>query len=129
VATELRTHDAADERTFGALVRDIGGSAERIVRTDVRIAIAEARHDAAAVGAVTVVAGAGAMAAALAAGCLLYAAIALLSQRLPAWESALIVGAGVTVVAGVLVASAASQLSRAFTAMSAHRAPTPEQAS
>lgn len=111
MGTELRTLDAGPERSFGALIQDVGASVDRLVRAELRMAVAEARAEVVAVGGAAMTLAVGAIVATLSAVFLLLAAVAGLTRVLPTWAAALVVGGAVGVVAIVLVTRAVSRLS------------------
>lgn len=86
---------AAEERSFGAVVRDIGGNVDRIVRAELRFAIAEVRATLQAAGAGAMLILAGAACATLAGAFLLLAIMFALSLVMPTWLAALVVALAV----------------------------------
>jgi len=101
---------AEQERSIGALVTDILGDLQNIVRGEVRLAKAELREEMgkAKRGAVLLVAGGLVLTAAL--GCLLLAAIYGLATVWPPWAAALAVGVGVGLLGAVLALSGKKQI-------------------
>jgi len=101
---------AEQERSIGALVTDILGDLQNIVRGEVRLAKAELREEMgkAKRGVVLLVAGGLVLTAAL--GCLLLAAIYGLATVWPPWAAALAVGVGVGLLGAVLALSGKKQI-------------------
>ncbi len=102
------------ERSFGAVIRDIGGNVDRIIRAELRFAAAELRQgmEAAGEGALYVLAGA--LCATLAIGFLLLGLMFALATIMPIWVAAfvvaLLVGGGAT----ALLVAGRSKLTHQF---------------
>ncbi len=111
MATDFRLLDAGPRRSFGSLLLGVGSSVDRLVRAELRMAVAEARGELGALGAPTIMLGVGALVATLAAGFLLLGAAVALTAVMPPWAAALVVGGAVALVAVVLLARATSRLS------------------
>jgi hypothetical protein len=92
---------AAPERSFGAVVRDISGNIDRIVRAEMRFAIAEFRLRVEAAGGAALLIMAGGACALLAIGFLLLGAMFALARVMPMWLAAVVVA---TVVGGAGIA-------------------------
>lgn len=122
MATDLRLVDTGPARSFGSLLQGVGSSVDRLVRAELRLAVAEARGELGALGVPTIMLGVGALVATLAAGFLLLAAAIALTAVMPPWAAALAVGATVLVVAILILTSARSRLSR-VAATRGHNAP------
>ena len=93
---------AAGERSFGTVIRDIGGNVDRIVRAELRMAIAELRDGVEAAGSASQFLVAGIALAMLAAAFVLLSVMLGLGRVMPMWLAALAVSA-VAGVAGVLL--------------------------
>lgn len=122
MATDLHRVDAGPVQSLGSLLQDLGSSVDRLVRAELRLAVAEARDELGALGTPTIMLGVGALAATLAAGFLLLGAAIALTAVLPPWAAALAVGATVAVVAVILLTRATSHLSQ-LAASGGHDAP------
>ena len=92
------------DRSFAAVVKDIVGNIQEIIRAEVRLARAEVREELgkAARGSIFVVVGA--VFAVMALGFLLLGAVGLLSKVVEPWLAAAIVAAGAGVIGGALAA-------------------------
>ncbi len=101
---------AASERSFGAVVRDIGGNVDRIVRAELRMAIAEAQVGLRAAGGAALVLAVAAALAILALLFLLLGGMLALAQLMPAWAAALAVGGAVAVAAAGLVVAGRARM-------------------
>jgi uncharacterized membrane protein len=95
--------DASASRTFGAVVRDIGGNVDRIVRAELRYAIAQVRVEMGSTANASRIIAAGAMFAMLAAAFALLAAMFALSRVMPTWLASLAVAAVAAAAAAVLI--------------------------
>ena len=91
------------DRSFGAVIRDIGGNVNRIIRAELRFAVAELRQGVTAAGAGILVLFVGALCATLALGFLLLGAMFALALVIPTWAAALAVALTVGVAAAVLL--------------------------
>ena len=96
-------HERSHERSFGAVVRDIGGNVDRIVRAELRVAIAELRGwlEVASGGATLILLGVAC--ATLATAFLLLGAMFALAHVMPTWAAALLVAVAVGAAAAVLI--------------------------
>ncbi|MBI3504396.1 MAG: phage holin family protein [Proteobacteria bacterium] len=83
----------SNDRSFGTVVRDIGGNVDRIVRTEMRIAIAELRDGMDAAGSASRYLVAGIALGTLAAAFLLLSVTVALARVMPMWGAALVVSA------------------------------------
>ena len=101
---------AASERSFGAVVRDIGGNVDRMVRAELRMAIAEVQVGVRAAGGAALVLVVAAALATLAVLFLLLGGMLALAQLMPAWAAALIVGGAVAMVSAGLLAAGRARL-------------------
>lgn len=101
-STRTTTTGDVKEMSTGDLVAQLSGQVSGLVRQEMRLAQAELRHKARHAGIGAGLAGAGTVLAFLGLAALVTAAIAALALALPLWASALIVGAAVLLVAGVL---------------------------
>lgn len=117
MATDIRTVNAGREPSFGTLIQDIGASLDRMLRAELRLAMAEVRGDVGGLGAAATRLWIGAIVATLAATFLLLGAVAGLMQVLPAWAAALAVGGATGVVALILLARARGQMSQVLATM------------
>lgn len=92
---------ASTERSFGAVVRDISGNLNRIVRAEFRFVLAEVRVRVEAAAAPVALVAAGLLCAMLATGFVLLGGMFALANVMPMWGAALVVaalaGAGATV--------------------------------
>lgn len=102
---------AAEERSISEVVQDIAGNVQEIVRSEARLAAAELKQEAAtaAKAAVTLALGAvlGLYALAFLLLALLYGLAAILGTW---WAAALIVGAGLAVLALILLAAGRARM-------------------
>ena len=118
---------ATDPRSFGAVVRDIGGNVDRIVRAELRVAIAEVRAGVrAAGGAILLMAGA-AVCATLALLFLLLGAQLALALVMPPWLACIVVAVLIGGVAALLTLAARARLPHALVAPGPVLASLPEQ--
>jgi len=101
---------ADTDRSFGAVIRDIGGNVNRIIRAELRFAVAELRIGLTAAGAGAMLVLAGALCATLAAGFLLLGAMFALALVMPTWAAALIIALVVGSVAAVLLVKGRTRL-------------------
>ena len=108
--TESERSIGVAERSIGAVISDIVGDLQVIVRGEVRLAKAELREEMAKAkrGAILLVAGGLVLVAAL--GCVLLAAIYGLSTVWPPWAAALAVGGGTAVLGAALALSGKKQI-------------------
>jgi uncharacterized membrane protein YqjE len=94
-----------DERPVSAVVADIVCNVEEIVRSEVRLAKAQIKNEAADAARSAIRMIYGIVLALYAVGLLLLAAVYLLSQFMPAWIAALVVCLVVSAVAALLITS------------------------
>lgn len=92
----------ADTRSVAELVGDASEQLSRLVRDEIRLATLEMQEKGKKIGKGAGLAGAGTLLALYGLGALVAAAIIGLAGPLPAWAAALIVGAVLLVVAGIL---------------------------
>ncbi len=104
------------ERSIRSVFRDIGSDVDRIVRAELRIAIAEVRAGVAAAGDASRLLIAGAMCALLAATFLLLAVMFALRSIMPLWLAALLIALLVGVAATGLLLAGRTRLSLGHTA-------------
>ncbi len=102
----------ASRRSVAAVLHDIVGNIDRMIRSEIRLAKAEAHDDLAAVGGAATLVVAGAALGWLSVAFLLVGAFLLLQTREPPWLAALIVGMGTAVVAGVTLFAGLKNLAR-----------------
>ncbi len=95
--------DAPPERSLGDLVRDIAGNIDRIVRGELRVAIAELRQLAEQFSGVSILLGTGVVAATLSAMFLLLGAMFALGRVMPLWLAAVVVAMVPGALAAVLL--------------------------
>lgn len=98
------------ERSFGAVIRDIGGNVTRIIRAELRFVVAELRVGFHAASAGLILLLAGALCATLAVGFLLLGAMFALSVVMPTWVAALLIALLVGVAALFLVVAGRARL-------------------
>ncbi|MBI3789512.1 MAG: phage holin family protein [Gemmatimonadetes bacterium] len=91
-----------DDRSFGTMIREIGGNVDRIIRTELRIAFAEVRSALRAAARPMLLLATAAFLAAVALLFLLGSAMLALATVMPAWAAALVVSF-VTALASLLV--------------------------
>lgn len=106
------------ERSFGAVVREIGGNVDRIVRAELRVAVAEVLVGLRAAGEAVSLLVAGAALAAFALLFFLLSALFALALVMPAWLAALVLGMLVGAGAVVLVLAGRARLPHAIAAAS-----------
>src|SRR6185437_13570818 len=80
-------------RTFGAVLKDIGGNVDRLVRAELRYAIAQLRAEIGAAASASRIVAAGAVLAMFAAAFVLLAVMFALSRVMPGWLASLVVAA------------------------------------
>ena len=117
---------ATDPRSFGAVVRDIGGNVDRIVRAELRVAIAEVRSNARAAGGAIVLLAGAAICASLALLFLLMGAHLALALVMPPWLAAIVVAVVVGGVAAALGIAARARMPSALAAPGPALVPLPE---
>jgi hypothetical protein len=91
-------------RPISAVLHDIMGNVQDIIRSEMRLAKTELGEELGKSASAGMLLGAGVLLLALAASFLLLAAVYALSMIVPPWAAALIVGAGVALVAASLLA-------------------------
>lgn len=119
-----RTKERSKERSLGAVVRDIGGNVDRIVRAELRFAIAELRAGLEAAGAGAMLILAGVACATLAAAFLLLGIMAALALVMPAWLAALLVAIAAGGAAAALIVIGRGRIPRQAASTSREIAPT-----
>jgi uncharacterized membrane protein YqjE len=92
-------------RSIGAVLKDIVGNVQQIVRSEIRLASVEIRQEAGKAGRSAALVIVGGAIAVLALGCILIAAILLLATIVALWSAALIVAAVAGVVGAVFIAA------------------------
>jgi hypothetical protein len=112
---------SAAERSAGDLVKDLSEQVSRLVRDELKLAQVEMTAKGKRAGAGAGLLGGSGLLALYGAACLLAAAIIGLARVVPAWLAALIVGAAVLAVAGVVALLGRGQFKKAVP-------PVPEQA-
>ncbi len=107
----------AGERSIAAVLGDIAGNIQELVRSEIRLAKAEAKAEVstAAKGATLLAAGGGVSLVALA--FLSLAGVYLLATVMALWIAALIVAAAAAVIGGVLIAVGLKQIRKVTFAM------------
>jgi uncharacterized membrane protein YqjE len=95
---------ASGDRPFSAVLQDIVGNLQDIVRAEIRLAKTEVGEELARARSAGVLVGAGVIAGAFSALFLLLTTVYALSRVVPDWAAALIVAAGIGVAAGILIA-------------------------
>lgn len=98
------------ERSFGTVIRDIGGNVDRIVRAELRMAIAELRDGVDAAGSASRFLIAGIALAVLAAAFVLLSVMLALGRIMPMWIAALAVSAVAGVAATLLLLEGRSRI-------------------
>jgi uncharacterized membrane protein YqjE len=99
-----------NDRSIAAVIKDIVGNLQQIVRAEIRLAKAELRDEAAKAKRGVTMLAAGALLATLALGALLLAAIYGLSTTMPPWAAALVVGLATAILGGLFASAGAKQL-------------------
>jgi uncharacterized membrane protein YqjE len=100
---------AESERSITAVLKDIAGNVQHIVRAEVRLATVELQDEAAKAKRSVMLMIAGGAVAMLALGFVLLAGVYGLATVLPAWAAALIVGAAAAAIGGLLASAGARQ--------------------
>jgi hypothetical protein len=98
------------ERSFGTVIRDIGGNVDRIVRAEMRMAVAEFRDGLQAAGDASRLLVAGVALATLAAGFALLSGMLVLTRLVPMWAAALVVASVTGVAAAFLLFAGHSRI-------------------
>jgi hypothetical protein len=104
--------DATPERSFGTVVRDIGGNVDRIVRAELRFAMAQLRVEMGATANASRIIAAGAACAMLAVGFALLGGMFALSLVMPTWLASMTVAAGAAAAAALLIAVGRTRFAR-----------------
>jgi fatty acid desaturase len=99
-----------DSRSSAEVVQDLVQNVQEILRSELRLAKAEITQEAKKAARSAAVLSAGAILAIFALGLLLWAAVYALSLILPMWAAALIIGAVVGVIAGILLAAGRARM-------------------
>lgn len=102
---------AGEPRSVGELLRDLANDSTRLVRDEIALARAEATEKAKQIGAAVAMIAAGGVLAIPALVTILIGIVALLDEVIPDWAAALVVGAIVAVVAGLLARKGINDLS------------------
>jgi len=102
----------AEDASLGQLTGDLSQQVSRLVRDEIRLAQVEMRDKGRRFGKGAGLMGAGGVTAAFGFGCLVAAGVLALDLVLPTWLSAVIVGAALLIVAGVVGAAGRSQMRR-----------------
>lgn len=105
---------AVGDRSFSDVWQDILRNVQEIIRSEVRLAKAELREEAAKAKSLTLLAGAGAATAMFALLFLFLGAVYALALVMPGWAAALIVGGALAVVALVLLGSGVKQFRQLY---------------
>ena len=92
------------DRSFSAVIKDIVGNIQEIIRAEVRLARTEVREELGKAARGSVLLGIGGLFAVMALGFLLLGAVGLLSKVVEPWLAAVIVAAGAGVIGGALAA-------------------------
>lgn len=98
------------QRSVPEVLQDIIGNFDEIIRSEFRLAKTEIKEDASRAVKPASILGAGLLLGVLGVGFLLLAAVYALSLVLAAWLAALLVGAILVLVSGILVATSAGRL-------------------
>src|ERR1700704_3912505 len=94
---------AQSERSVPEVLQDIIGNVQEILRSEVQLAKAELKEEAAEAASPIMTMGVGVLLGAYAAGLLLLAAVFGLATIMAAWSAALLVGAVVAIIAVLLI--------------------------
>lgn len=100
------------QRSFRTLVMEAIGNVQEILRSEVRLAIAELSEDFGRLGKAAVFAVGGGLALLFGVGLILLAAVFALALVMPLWASALVIGAVVSAVAGGMLAAGIARIRR-----------------
>jgi uncharacterized membrane protein YqjE len=103
----------AGEQSAGELVKQLSEQVSRLVRDEMRLAQAEMTRKGKQAGQGAGLLGGGGLIALYGVACLLAAAIIAISGQISAWLAALIVGAALMVIAGIVALIGRSRLRRA----------------
>ncbi|NIJ13394.1 hypothetical protein FHU38_003738 [Saccharomonospora amisosensis] len=107
-------HDAmVDERSVAQLVTDLSEQTSRLVRDEMKLAMAELQSKGKRLGVGAGLAGAAGVIAFFGAGTMLAAAVLALALVLPAWAAALVIGGGLLLLAGLIGLIGKGQVRRA----------------
>jgi uncharacterized membrane protein YqjE len=102
--------EPASDRSIAALLSDIVGNLQQMVRAEVRLAKVEVRQEVARARSGIVLLAAGGVVVLIALGVLALAAVYGLSLVWPRWAAALTVAAAIAAIGGAVVASGLSRL-------------------
>lgn len=119
--------DALPERSIGTMVRDIGGNVDRIVRAELRFAVAELRLRLEAFRSESVLLVAGAAVATLAATFVLLSGMFGLARVMPMWLAALTIAALLATIAAALFIRVRAQIARRHAPKPGHLHPGPRE--
>jgi uncharacterized membrane protein YqjE len=100
------------ERSIGALVSDIVGNLQQIIRSEVRLAKAEVTEELTKAGRAVIWLVAGVVLATMALGFLFLGAVYLLAHFFQPWVAAVLVALAIGAIGGALVAIGATQMKR-----------------
>ena len=102
--------DPASDRSIAALLSDIVGNVQQMVRAEVRLAKVEVRQEAVRARGGVVLLAAGGIVLVIALGVLALAAVYGLSLVWPRWVAALVVALAIAAIGGAVVATGLSRL-------------------
>jgi hypothetical protein len=102
-----------DEKSTGELVKDFTAQLSHLTRTEVQLAMREARDKAKHAGLGAATAGVGGVLAFYGGAAIVAGLVLLLALAMPAWVAAMIVGAAAFAAAGIAALIARAQLRRA----------------
>jgi len=114
------------ERSFGAVIRDIGGNVDRIVRAELRMAVAEWRMGLDAAGSASQLLVTGVVAALLSAAFFLLGVTLLLGRVMPVWLAAFVVSLAVGGAAAACLIAGRDRFTRGILPRATHVAHAPE---
>ncbi len=100
------------ERSIGDVMTDVAGNVERLVRTEVRLTKATLLEGAKGMARGTTLVASGALLGTLAVMFLLLAAVSRLSETMKAWQAALLVAGGTTIISALVISAGVSALRR-----------------
>jgi uncharacterized membrane protein YqjE len=99
-----------DDRSIAAVLKDIVGNLQQIIRAEVRLAKVEVREEMVKAKRASILIAAGGLFGVMALGFVLLGAVHLLSTVVEPWQAAVLVGVGAGAIGGALVATGATQL-------------------
>jgi len=121
MSEEVRGSTAVEDRSIGQLVQDLSDQTRRLVRDELRLATSELKEKGKHAGIGAGLAGGAGIIALFGGGALIAAAVLALALVLPAWLSALVIGAALLVIGGIAAMIGRRQLKSATP-------PVPEEA-